>query len=300
MNWNDAIDPPDCAGESQCFLGLPDVFSAYENSQFAVIPVPFGVSTSYQSGTEKGPEALIGASRYVEYFDVETELEAFRAGIHTMEPVCAASAAEMLAQLEQRVASVRAEGKVPVTLGGEHTVSYAPIAACAKEAPLSVLQFDAHADLREAYQGNPLSHASVMAQARKLSNVQNIVGVGLRALDRVEFEIADRADLFFDHELQQPGWEERVLERLADRVYISFDLDVFCGSLMPSTGTPEPGGPTWFQVLSMLQKVCASREIVGFDIVELMPIANLKAPDFLAAKLTYKIINYIVAGRERS
>lgn len=299
MKWLEDTNPPDGAGAEGCFLGLSEPFSAYETALFAIVPVPFGASTSYQSGTDKGSAALLDASRYVEFFDVETELEAFRVGINTMEPVLQKTAPEMLSELANRIAAVRSDGKIPITLGGEHTISYAPIEACAREGKLSVLQFDAHADLREAYEGNVYSHASVMARAKTLPGVQNIVGVGLRALDRSEFESAERQDLFFDHELQTPQWEDRVLNRLGERVYISFDLDVFCGSLMPSTGTPEPGGITWFQALSMLKKVCAEREVVGFDVVELMPIENLQAPDFLAAKLTYKIINYIIAGRKR-
>ncbi len=284
----------DGPGQAGNFLGLEEPFSNYKNAKVCILPVPFEASTSFGHGTAGGPAALIEASRNIEGYDVETEAEIFEIGIHTLPACIAESAKETLDCLQDKVKELLQDEKFVISLGGEHTISAAPIRATAEHfGEISVLQFDAHTDLRSAYQGNPLSHASVMARVRECPHVKNIVAVGIRAMDKSEWQNADPADIFFDHQIaENPGWIDSVLQRLSDKVYISFDIDVFDASFMPATGTPEPGGLGWFQALNMLKRVCQEREVVGFDLVELMPLKNFSAPDFIAAKLVYKFLNY--------
>ncbi|MCB0352308.1 MAG: agmatinase [Bdellovibrionales bacterium] len=278
-------------GEAGNFLGIPCELA---EARVCILPAPLEASTSFGKGTALGPQALIEASRNVELFDCETEKEVFSIGIHTSSPVLSDTPEGFMLSLENRVAELLKQEKFVVTLGGEHTVSAAPIRACAEHfGKISVLQFDAHTDLRLAYEGNPLSHASVMARAKECPRVQNVVAVGIRAMDKSEFDGSIREDIFFDHEIQaDPEWIPHVLERLSDRVYVTFDIDVFDAGFMPSTGTPEPGGLSWFHALALLREVSKKRDVVGFDLVELMPLSGFSAPNFVAAKLVYKFLNY--------
>lgn len=287
----EALNGPGVEGQ---FLGLPERYSAYETAQICILPVPFEASTSYQSGTARGPAALIEASVQLEGYDVETGKEAFRKGIHTFPPLQSLGAEEMIDQVQQVVRTVINDGKFPCVIGGEHSISQAPISAVAEAVgKISVLQLDAHTDLREAYEGSRFSHASVMARVKENTAVDNVVAVGIRAMAAEELKNADLENIFFDHYIQKnEDWQEQVLSRLTESVYISCDIDVLGCGLMPATGTPEPGGLDWFQLISILKLVCQKRKIVGFDLVELMPLEGLKAPDFLAAKLLYKFINY--------
>jgi len=293
-------DIPDGHGQEGVFLGLPDTLTNLQTAQICVIPVPFELTTSYQQGTALGPAAMIEASRYVEVYDNETDSTVCQLGIHTTAPVKVGSSEEMLSDLKAKVKEHALNGKFVVTLGGEHSISQAPIDAMQEiEGGITVLQLDAHTDLREAYQGNPLSHASVMARVQDMPGVTNIVAVGIRAMDQSEWERGKREDIFFDHIIQDdPDWIEKVISRLSQRVYLSFDLDVFGCELMPSTGTPEPGGLNWFQACKLLKRVCQERALIGCDIVELMPNQNNPAPDFLAAKLAYKIMSYRFHGEQ--
>jgi agmatinase len=181
-----------------------------------------------------------------------------------------------------------------VTLGGGHSISYASIKAHAEKYPgISILQIDAHADLQEAYEGNPWSHASVMARVREIPYLSSIIAVGIRSMSQEEAQVVDRKCTFFGHQLDSDGiWIEKAINLLSDQVYITFDLDGFDSSLMPSTGTPEPGGLSWNQAMALLKKVAEKKKIVGFDVVELCPSSANVAPDYLAAKLVYKIISY--------
>jgi len=285
---------PDGQGVPGTFMGLPDSLTNPAQSRICIIPVPFELTTSYQQGTALGPAALIEASRNVEVYDHETDTVVCELGINTTAPIEAETSEKMLSSLEEVVKQQTLAGKFVVSLGGEHSISQAPIKAIQDiEENISILQLDAHTDLRDAYQGNPLSHASVMARAQDLPGVTNIVAVGIRAMDQSEWERGKREDIFFDHEIQEdPDWIEKVISRLGAKVYLSFDLDVFGCELMPSTGTPEPGGLSWFQVCKLLKRVCETRELVGADVVELMPREHNQAPDFLAAKLVYKILSY--------
>jgi agmatinase len=273
------------------FGGLPDEFTDYDKARVVVLPVPFGLSTSWQSGTERGPRAIIEASGYLELYDIETGYEVHEGGIHTDDPVEADSPEALNEKLLARVAQHLEAGKFVVTLGGEHTVAYGAAAAhIARYDDVSILHFDAHSDRRDEFEGSRFSHACTLRRISELND--DIISVGIRSLDKSELEHLDQAKTFFAEDIfRSMDWAERMLDQLAPNVYLTFDLDVLDPAIMPSTGTPEPGGLYWYQVLGALKTVFARRNVVGFDVVELMPTEN-KAPDFLAAKLVYKLLSY--------
>lgn len=276
------------------FGGLPDEY-ANENGKIVILPVPFDKTTTYQKGSDKGPEALIEASRNMELYDIETDFEVYTLGIYTAPEVDSPDSKAMVADVQKQVSSFLQQGKFVATIGGEHGISQAPIRAYAEKYPgMSILQLDAHADLPPAYEGDPLSHASVMARVKEIPSLSTIAAVGIRSMSSEELPYLDRSNTYFAHTLwKDDKWIDKVVDSLSEKVYITLDLDVFDSSIMPSTGTPEPGGLTWYQVTSLLRAVAEKRQIVGFDIVELCPNPNDKSPDFLAAKLLYKLLSYI-------
>lgn len=276
------------------YLGLPDPFANEATSKVVIVPVAFDKTTTYQHGTEKGPAALIEASRNLECYDIETDSEVYKEGIHTSKEIAAKTSEEMLKQTYDRVLNYVKKGKFVVTLGGEHSISYAPIKAHAEAYQgITVVQFDAHADLQKAYEGNPWSHASVMARVKELPNVKKIVSIGIRSMSAEELPLLDKENTFFAHKIaNDPSWIEKVLDKVSGPVYITFDLDVFDSSLMSSTGTPEPGGLQWNDVMKILRPLIQRNQLIGCDVVELCPKENNPAPDFLAAKLLYKILSY--------
>jgi agmatinase len=308
------------------FLGLDEEASAFETARAVILPVPYEATTSYGGGTRAGPGAIIESSRYIELYDQELDCEPYDVGICTLPSVELSGAGPELAMKELREAydALRqaAPDKFIITLGGEHSISSAPIlswvdawAAAAPPLPefgdvvkpggkridagdvkprrLTVLQFDAHTDLRTEYEGSPFSHASVMF--RVIDRV-DLVSVGIRALTREECELSraqDNIHLFLADDIHTGhGWMDDVMSKLGPDVYISFDVDCFDPSLVPSTGTPEPGGLQWYPVLKLLKRVFKERTVHAVDIVELAPLPGLIAPDFLVAKLVYKMIGY--------
>ena len=287
------------------FLGLPREQSSFDTSKIVVLPVPYEATVSYGHGTKNGPAAILEASHFVEFFDEETKREICREhGICTLPPlkVAAKKPEAVLETLNRTVRDLLALGKFVVTLGGEHSISAAPIAACAARYPdLSVLQFDAHSDLRQEYEGTKHSHACVMARVCEFLDPRRLVQVGIRAQCREEAEfIRDHGiHTYYAHEIRSGAhdrlfktWDDAVAQHLTDHVYISFDVDGFDPSIMPSTGTPEPNGLFWAEVMQCLRKVSRARNIVGFDVVELAPVIGLSHPDLTTAKLVSKILNY--------
>ena len=276
------------------YAGLPDQFCDLSTSEIVILSVPFDQTSTYQKGSHKGPDALIEASRNMELYDIETESEVYQKGIFTDAAIQGETSELMLALTYQRTKELLDLGKFVMTIGGEHSISYASIRAHAEhEGSLTVLQFDAHSDLQNAYENNPWSHASVMARVKEIPQVTKIVSVGIRSMSSEELTNLDRANTFFAHELDERGeWMDRLLEKLTGPLYLTFDLDVFDSSLMPSTGTPEPGGLNWNQIMTVLKKVIKQKRVVGCDIVELCPNPYNPAPDYLAAKLVYKILSY--------
>jgi len=273
------------------FGDLPPEYSEYESARVAILPIPFDVSSTWMKGAEKGPAAIIEASANMELYDIETNSEVFKKGIFTCGPIEAETAPEMVEKARARTAELLKDGKLVVALGGEHTVSLGVIQACHQRHPeMSVLHLDAHADTRDTYQDDKLSHACIMARVKELT--KETVSVGIRSMDASEVEGMDRSRFFFAHELQgREGWVDEVLKKLGEEVYVTIDLDVFDAGIMPSTGTPEPGGLGWYDVLGLLREVAKHKSVVGFDVVELCP-GDDKAPDFLAAKLIYSFLSH--------
>jgi len=286
------------------FLGLDEAAGAFATARAVILPVPYEATTSYGGGTGRGPAAILEASRYIELYDQELDAEPYEIGIATLPALSLTGAgpADALGELRAAYDAILDAGpdRFVILLGGEHSLSSAPILAWADrlgQERLSVLQIDAHTDLRPAYEGSAYSHASVMA--RVIDRV-DLVAVGIRALTREERELARGATnvhVFLADDIHTgDAWIADVLDRLGDTVYLSFDVDGFDPSLVPSTGTPEPGGLQWYPVLKLLRRVFTEKRVVAADVVELAPIPGLAAPDFLVAKLVYKMIGYRFRG----
>jgi agmatinase len=274
------------------FGALPPEYSDARDAKIVVVPVPYDGTSTWVKGADKGPQAILDASAHLEFYDIETESEVYRQGIHTDVPVGESSSPDrMVAAVERRVRDHLEREKFTVVIGGEHSVSIGAIAAhVSRFSDVTVLQLDAHSDLRDEYEGSKFNHACVMARVEELCP---IVQVGIRSMDISEKPALDPDRVFFAKDLHDRGdWIDRVVATLTDQVYITIDLDVFDPSVVPSTGTPEPGGLLWYDVLGLLRRVCRQRTVVGFDVVELCPMAGSWAPNFLAARLIYQLLSY--------
>lgn len=274
------------------FLGLPEEFTEYEKAQAVIVPVPFDLTTSWMPGTRKGPRAIIEASGYVELYDIETRSEVYRKGIFTDEDVEAKSIRKLNKRVYERVVDHLLANKFVVTIGGEHSVSYGAAKAHIEQFDkLSILHLDAHTDRRDEFEDNPFSHACTLRRISELNS--DIISVGIRSLDVSELQYLDKKKVFYAEEIvHSMEWIKDAVKLLQPNVYLTFDLDVFDPAIMPSTGTPEPGGLDWYPVLALLKEVMRARNLVGCDVVELSPNEANKAPDFLAAKLIYKMLSY--------
>ncbi len=269
-----------------------------------LLPLAFERTTSYGRGTAAGPAAILAASSQVELWDQELGLEPVKAGIHTL-PLLAPAAARMadaIAEIEAAAKSHLQAGKWLLTLGGEHSLTLATVrAALAQEPGIGVLQFDAHADLRQTYAGSPHSHACVM---RRLLDLQlSTAAIGVRSLSAAEAKLIEERNLpvIWGSELRRADeLIDEVLERLPPHLYLTFDLDYFDPSILPSTGTPEPGGGGWYPTLRLLRRVFEQKEVVAMDVVELAPHIGQPASDFMAAKLIYKCLGYRFFGAARA
>jgi agmatinase len=273
------------------FGAIPAEYAGEESARIVVLPVPYDETSTWMKGADRGPQAIIEASANMELFDIETGSEVFRRGIFTAPAVTEnASPEAMVAAVRERVAGHLDQEKFVVVIGGEHSVSVGSIQAHAARHPdMTVLQLDAHADLREEYEGSRFNHACVMARAREICPV---VQVGIRSMDRSEQPNLAPGSVFWAYDIAAtPGWIDAVLARLPATCYVTIDLDVFDPAIMPSTGTPEPGGLFWYDVTRLLQAVSRRSRVVGFDVVELCPSDSNRAPDFLAAKLIYKFLS---------
>jgi agmatinase len=274
------------------FGALPPPYSGAAEARIAIVPVPYDGTSTWVKGADRGPEALLRASANLELYDIETDSQVYLDGIFTDEPVAEGRSPQaMVEAVRGRVQGHLANRKLTVVVGGEHSVSVGAVQAYADRYPgLSVLQLDAHADLRDEYEGSRYNHACVMARIRELCP---ILQVGLRSMDIGEKSGLERDRVFFAQEIHgHLAWIDQVVARLTGQVYVTIDLDVFDPSLMPATGTPEPGGLGWYEVLALVKAVCRQRTVVGFDVVELCPVETNWAPDFLAAKLIYKMLSY--------
>jgi agmatinase len=270
--------------------------STYEEARVHIIPVEMEKSVSYGTGTAEGPRAILTASLQLEAFDGETIPG--EAGLFSHPPLkCqAVEAAEDLETIAAEVRGVIAKNGLPVILGGEHTVTLGALKAFVDSGKkIGVVQFDAHADLRDSYEQNTLSHACVMRRVHEMN--LPFVQIGIRSLSKEEHDFRKIHDIrsFDAAHLYSGGIPTEILPRdFPEQIYITFDVDCFDASIMPATGTPEPGGLNWYQVMELLHKVAAKKNICGFDIVELAPIPGMQAPDFTIAKLVYKLIGLAV------
>ncbi|MDB4947730.1 MAG: Agmatinase [Gemmatimonadetes bacterium] len=289
------------------FLGLEGEPAEWENAGVVILPTPYESTVSYQGGTKRGPAAIIEASRYIELYDQELDAEPGPAvGVVTLPGLHLTSSGPQAAVAELRevydAILEAAGGRLVIGLGGEHSITSAPVLAHAARLPgerLSILQFDAHGDLRLEYEGSPYSHASVMARC---IDDADLVAVGIRAITSDERALIRERDsittIFAEEMWDNEEWIDRALAALGDKVFITFDVDYFDPSLMPATGTPEPGGPAWYPTLKLLRRVFAEKTVVGADVVELAPMGGNAAPDFVVAKLVYKMIAYHWAAKQ--
>ncbi|MBI2659162.1 agmatinase [Candidatus Woesearchaeota archaeon] len=279
--------------EPHNFAEIPDIYSNYANSKAVILPFPYEKTTCYIKGTEKGPAAIIKASAEMELYDEEMG-NIFEAGICTLKELKVAYAPEEMAEIGcKNIKNLLNDNKFVVTLGGEHSIT-SGIAKAFREKynELSVLQIDAHADLREDFEGSRHSHACAM---KRTGEICPVVQIGIRSLSFEESELIKEKKLkiFWAKDIvDSDKWFDEAISMLSKNVYITFDLDGLDPSIMPSVGTPEPGGLGYYQVLRFLKKVCSQRNVVGFDVVELCPNEKEISSDFTAAKLVYKLIGY--------
>jgi agmatinase len=271
---------------------IPKQYRDPSTAKVVIVPVPYDKTSSWGKGADKGPAAILSASEIVENYDIESDSEPYKVGIFTDKPVTEDKSPEKMAEaVEKRISTHLAKGKFPVLLGGEHSVSIGAIKAQVKKyKKVTVLQLDAHGDLRDEYHGSKYSHACIMARAQDICKT---VQVGIRSMDSSEKPRAKKSNVFFAENIAgKKGWIKKAIANLKGNVYVTIDLDVFDPSIMPSTGTPEPGGLLWYEVLDLLKQVFQKTNVTGFDVVEMCPNKTNKAPDFLAAKLVYKLISY--------
>jgi agmatinase len=273
-------------------FGGSEIVYDYFGSEIIILPVPYDKTSTWMKGSDRGPEAILEASVNLEFYDAETGTEAHLKGIHTVEPVFEDKTPEMMVgEVYKRIKALLADRKFPVIIGGNHTVPIGAIKAFSEiYDSFSVLQLDAHADLRQEYEGSAFNHACAMARARECAE---IVQVGIRSISAEELPYADKERIFYAYQLYyDKNLYSKALGMLKNNVYITIDLDVLDPSLMPSTGTPEPGGPDYYELLHFIRDVIHERNVVGFDVVELCPSASNKAPDFVAARLIYQLLSY--------
>ena len=285
--------PPDNFG------GLSEEDSLYEKARAVIFPIPLERTTTYEHGTRNGPSAILAASRNMELYDDELDCEIYKdAGIATAPAIDTMDGTldEVIAEIFTAQCEFLKDGKLPVALGGEHSLTPPLVRAAAKKyGDLSVLQIDAHADLRDDYQGNPSSHACAM---RRVVEICPAVQVGIRSLSVEEANAIPRlkTKIYWARDIARAplkDWIAKVIADLSPNVYLTVDLDGFDPSIVPATGTPEPGGLDWYQVTSLIRAVASQKKIVGMDVVELLPQPGDHASDFLAAKLVYKTLGYI-------
>jgi agmatinase len=284
------------AGE---FGGTTPTPTDFDHARVVILPVPLDRTTSYMPGTRSGPHEILIASSHMELWDEETETDVHSIGLFTLPEMefPFATMEEVIREIRRVATEIVSRDKFPVVLGGEHSITAPVVAAMAAKYPgLSVLQIDAHADLRDSYMGTPHNHACAM---RRVLEYARTTQVGVRSLSSEEAAAVPTlpTEIFYDYNMRQDeDWIERVVESLSETVYITIDCDGFDPAIMPAVGTPEPGGLTWYEGLALLRRVIESRRVVGCDIVELCPMPGNVAPNFLCAKLIYKILSYRFGG----
>ncbi|WP_299272520.1 agmatinase [uncultured Psychroserpens sp.] len=278
--------------KTKTYAGIPDEYAKLDTSKIVLIPVPYDGTSTWQKGANKGPEAFLEASENMELYDIETDSEVYKNGIYLAEPVTLNATPEVMVDaVHQETKKYIKKNKFVTIIGGEHSVSIGTIRAFNEVFQnLTVLHIDAHADLRKSYEGSTCNHACAVYEA---SQSTNLIQVGIRSMDIQEKSVMDVDKTYFAHEMAtDDSWMDSAIDQMTENVFITFDLDAFDPSILPSTGTPEPGGLFWYETIDFLKEVFKEKNVVGFDIVELCPNENEKSSDFLAAKLYYKMLSY--------
>lgn len=274
------------------YAGIPEQYADLETSKVVLIPVPYDGTSTWQKGADKGPEAFLNASENMELFDIETHSEPYREGIYLADAVTEnASAEKMVEAVHQSTKEFIEKGKFVTIFGGEHSISIGTIRAFREQfEDLTVVQLDAHTDLRPEYHGSKCNHACAVYEASKTTN---LIQVGIRSMDIEEWQYLNTSRVYFAHNMvHNEKWMQDAISQMTSNVFITIDLDAFDPSILPSTGTPEPGGMKWYETLEFLKEIFKNKNVVGFDIVELCPREEEKSSDFLAAKLYYKMLAY--------
>ncbi len=268
----------------------------FDQARFLILPIPYEQTTSYGTGTKSGPDAIIRASHYLELFDEELAQEPYREGIHTLDPIIfdKGTSEHAIQKIYETVKKLPIQDKFLISYGGEHSITYPIVKAFSEQfSRMTVLQIDAHSDLAEAYEGTIYSHGSVMA---RIKDMVTIVQTGIRSQSREEYDIVRQKGIraFSMNAIRRDSlWKEHVVDALGNTVYLTIDLDGFDPSIAPAVGTPEPGGLSWYDVLDLIRMILQKKRLIGCDIMELAPLPHSTITDFLAAKLTYKIIGYL-------
>lgn len=278
--------------KTKTYAGIPEEYAKLEQSKIVLIPVPYDGTSTWQKGADKGPDAFLHASENMELYDIETGTEVYRQGVFLADAITENKSPEsMVGAVHDITKKYIKKNKFVTIFGGEHSISIGTIRAfneCFDN--LTVLHIDAHADLRKEYDGSKCNHACAVYEA---SQNTNLIQVGIRSMDVMEKTVMDLDKTYFAHEMAvDDNWMDNAIDQMTDNVFITFDLDAFDPSIMPSTGTPEPGGLLWYETLEFLKLVFEEKNVVGFDIVELCPNEVDKSSDFLAAKLYYKMLSY--------
>lgn len=279
------------------FAGIDSEFTSFEDSKVLLQSVPYDGTSTWGKGANNGFDAFLDAAENMELYDIETNSEVYRQGIHILPPVLNdQSPKEMYQAVLNSTRKILEYNKFPTFFGGEHSISIGVIEAFQeKYRDLTVVQIDAHADLRKEYLGTPYNHACAVHWASKHTDLWQ---VGIRSMDSSELEYLNREKCFFAEDIVgKTNWMIKSIDQMEnDNIYLTIDLDAFDPAIMPATGTPEPGGLGWYEILAYLNMLFRSKNVVGFDIVELAPIAGLNAPQFLVAKLYYKLLSYKFHG----
>ena len=278
--------------KTKTYAGIPEELAKLEQAKIVLIPVPYDGTSTWQKGADKGPEAFLNASENMELYDIETDTEVYKQGVYLADAVTENSSPEaMVDAVHEATKKYIKKNKFVTIFGGEHSISIGTIRAFNEMYPsLTVLQLDAHADLRKSYEGSKCNHACAVYEA---SQTTNLIQVGIRSMDIIEKTVMDEEKTYFAHEMAiDDTWMDSAIDQMTDNVFITIDLDAFDPSILPSTGTPEPGGLLWYETLEFLKQVFEEKNVVGFDIVELCPNPKEKSSDFLAAKLYYKMLSY--------
>jgi agmatinase len=272
------------------YAGIPDKYARLDDAKVVLIPVPYDGTSTWGKGADKGPDAFLEASENMELFDIETRTEVYKKGVYLAPPVTEdASPEKMVEAVHKTVKNYIKQEKFVTIFGGEHSISIGTIRAFNESfEDLTVVQIDAHADLRPEYEGTTCNHACAVHEASKKTN---LIQVGIRSMDISELDHMDENQVYWAHDLYE-DWMDDAIGQMTPNVFITIDLDAFDPSIMPSTGTPEPGGMFWYETLEFLKLMFKKKNVVGFDIVELNPNKNERSSDFLAAKLYYKMLSY--------